>query len=301
MEEKEPIKGLSTKLVVIVVVAVVLIGGIGGYFIGKGIDKKEPPQKEKTEKPHFQEQEPEKPTDEKAEKPTSNVSTKIEVDKTCGEAKKGNICIKKINLGGHEEELRIVPDPNIVDPNVYEYKSIAINGIIIYDAEVAKIGEITILDDILILNLYCTNCGGLSAGTPQTVIIDSNGDEIYKLYDVKFENGFEYETYTVKDNEIIITATGVGFREDYLPMYDCYFKTITTGLEGIDGSKKFVNGSNYDTYSNTLAKAEYKLPYLGKKKFSSAVKIKEIKFGELYTKSHCAEEYQRYLKEKDNY
>ena len=304
--EEITIKGLNKNIIIALLVLLIALLGVGIYFITKNnkkeVEKPNIKEEEKVDdKENTKEEEKEKEeVKEEPKQPTSMTNTTLDVEKACGVAKKGNICIKKINFGGYEEELRIIPTSNIVDPNTYEYKQIALNGILVIEEELGRIGKITVMDDIFILDIYCTNCGGASSGVPHTKIVDMDGNKVFDLYDINFEKNFNYEKYTVKDNEIIVTASGVGYFGDYMPSFDCYLKNVDTGIKGIENNN-VVNGTNYDKFSSTVAKAEYKVPYLGKNRFSIPVKIKEIKFGELYTKAHCIEEYAKYEKEKDMY
>ena len=156
-----------------------------------------------------------------------------------------------------------------------------------------RIGSVSIIDDIFVVDTYCINCGGNSASFSHTKVIDINGSKLLEFFGQKFDNNFEYESYIVKDKDIIITASGVGYWGDYEPSFDCSFKKLDTGVKGVMGNN-FVNGSNYDKYSKEVAKTEYKISYLGGNKLSSPKKIRDITFGELYTKEHCIEEYKKY-------
>lgn len=290
----------NTKKTFILILIILIIGSLIGYLIITLNKPKENVENKVEEKEIEEKNNIEEPKEINNEVESSLKAEIIDIEKVCGEAKKGKICIRKVTIAGHEEELRIVPKENDVEPDRYHYKDIALNGINIYEEESGEIAKITIIDDIFILDIYCTNCGGNSATIPTTKIINVDGESIYDLSDLQFEKGYDYDGYTVKDNEIIIKTSRVGFADDYMPSYDCYFKDLDTGIKGIANSN-VVNGTNYDKFKDTIAKIDYRLPYLGKNKFSSLVKDKEYKFKDLYTKTHCINEYNEYLKVKDNY
>lgn len=294
-------KSLDAKTLIILLVTVLVVGGLGGYLVstlskveeneGQKIEEK-PNEDSKKNKPE------EKPIDKKTE--SKPLSYAFDIEKTCGIAKNGTTCTKKVTLGEVEKELKIIAKANDADPNHFDYRELTIDGQTILSESYMKIGKIIIIDDILILDTYCTNCGGSSAGIPLTKVVNKTGKVIYTLTDINFEKDYDYDGYEVKDNEIIIRSSRVGFMDDYYPTYDCYFKNLDTGIKGIQDSN-VVNGTNYDNFANTIAKIEYKVAYLGNEKFSVPLKSKEYKFGDLYTKAHCINEYNEYLKIKDMY
>ncbi len=288
-------------LLILLIIAGIIIAGLGGYLISekmKGNDKPSSSSKKDLESNSSK--------DENSSNDSSQTDVEeaqvYDIEKDCDKPEKGKICIKKINVNGHEEELRVATSENEVEPGRFDYTYMSINGIVIYNLEndFASIDKITVLKDILIVDSYCTNCGGSSSLVPMTKVMNLNGDIIYDLFRAKFPNDFQFEKYKVKNNEIIATASAVGYVGDMEPTHNCYLRDIKTDVE-VFGGPYGVNGTNYDKYSDTLVQGEYRIAYLGNGKFSDPIKVTETKFGELYTKQYCIDEYDKYLKEKDNF
>lgn len=300
----EPKKYLDKKGIIVLVLGILIIGGLSGYLINNILANKD-------NKPNnTEEQENNKPDEQEEEKPDTNTNVEpnnniienlvIDVEKICDEAKKGSVCTNKVTINGKKQDIKLFATQNEIEPNRYEYTLIEVGGYEVYNEGLGRIGQVTVLDDVLLVDVYCVNCGGSSASIPVTKIMDLTGKIVYDLGNIQLDANYNYETYSVKDNEIIVTTSRAGFFDDYLPKYDCYLKGIDTGVKGIMDAN-VVNGTNYDKFASTIAKIDYRIPYLGRNRFSELVKLKEYKFGELYTKAHCINEYSEYLKVKDTF
>lgn len=301
MEEFPTNQKSGKTLLILLIIAGIVIAGLGGYLISEKMKGNDKPSTSSKKDPEGNSSSDEKSSN-SSTKPEGLKTQVYDMEKDCDAPAKGKICIKKITVNNHEEELRLVTSENEVEPGRFDYTNMAINGIVIYDLEngFARIDKVTVLEDILIVDTYCTNCGGASSLVPMTKVMNLNGDSIYDLFRTKFPGDFQFEKYEVKNNEIIATASAVGYIGDMEHAYSCYLRDIKTNIQ-VFGGPYGVNGTNYDKYSNTLVKGEYRIAYLGNGKFSDPIKVTETKFGELYTKQYCIDEYDKYLKEKDNF
>ncbi|NLA33215.1 MAG: hypothetical protein GX864_04695 [Mollicutes bacterium] len=287
----------NKKTIIIIAVSVVIIAVIiGGYFIGKGSLTKDP-EKESSSSSSS--------SSSNVDEPSNNgnhliIQDYYHISEKCEEPSKDKVCIIPVTMEGFKEEIRLLATGNEVEPDAYDYRSLAVNGINIVDEEYLRVGGFTIIKNMLVIDLYCTNCGGGSSAIPETRFLNGIGDSLFDLSKLNFTKDFSYDGYEVENNKLIIYTTTVGYLGDLEPSYDCYFREMETGEESIDGLKA-INGNNYDKYAKMIAKEEYVIEYLGKGKFSEPQKRKEYEFGELYTKEHCIKEYEDYKQFKKEY
>lgn len=221
------------------------------------------------------------------------------VDEECGPALKNKICNKTLKIANKDTLMEIVSRANQVDDNRFHYQIMSLNGTKIVEMHDDSISLITIVDDLLIIDVHCTNCGGGSSEIPATLFMNTKGDKIYDLYQLELLKNFEYIKYEVKDNKILFHTSSVGYHGDYEPDVKCFLKGEITGINSY-GGKSGVNAQNYDNYASRVVQIVYELPYLGNDKFGDLVKISEKRFNELYTKEFCQNEYEEYVADPFN-
>jgi len=303
VENVEPIKRDQKLVIALIFSGVIIIALVAFILLQEGNKEKSDKQSSSSEITSSSET---NSSSDKASSSTSNeneenekVTNEYNIAEICKRAVKDEICKIDVNLAGKKEELRLVSKVNDFNPYSYDYRTLTLNDFVITNAE-ERIGKITIIDDVFVIDYFCINCGGNSAALPNTLIMDPKGNIIARVDEfVKDETGFQFEKYSVNNNELVVTMSSVGYFGDEEPSVDCYLKNITTGISTF-GEAKSVNGTNYDKYANIISKIEYRIAYLGDNKFST-VKSKEYKFSDLYTKTYCIEEYARLEEEINNY
>lgn len=266
--EPDNSKKNNKALISLIIILILLIIGLGGYLVYS----------------------------EFIAKTAENKIKELDLYDICSTEEQQSICKRKLTLNNENVEISVISIES--EDEYFYFNKLQINGnIITFDEE--NIKYIKAFQDLVILETFCTQCGGNSAMRPTTVIIDQTGKNLYTINDTSFENGYVYDNkYEIKDSKIIITAVkqGLGYFADYgpYPNFDCHINIedsiATTGVDGM----VIIKEDNYSQFTNIIAKIEYELEYIGNSKFSDVKKIKEIKFGELYSKEHCIDEFEEY-------
>lgn len=289
---RETINSKNNKkpLIILVVVLSLLVLGMGGYLIyDKVIVNKEP---------GINENEKDNSKDESKENEEEVKESSLKCDGPLfGDPNDKEVCSADLKLKDKIVKVTVTNSPIPSDENDTEHfasTQIEADGKKIFAKEMAYVSRVTTFQDLFVVEVGCTNCGGGSAALQIIQVLDVNGNQIMTLNELSeiFTMGYDFDiqdngyNYALKDDKIIVTASRVGYFANYgpFPSYDC----IIYGDRTENGTD--VTGENYSEYADAVVKIVYEFKYLENAKFAPAKNVKEIKFKDLYSKDHCIAE-----------